>query len=148
MEILKILNEEKGLLLDMVDALKIERRALINDDIKNLESAVKSKEELKNKIDAIEEIRIKRCGSKKLKEILSLFEGDERKEAEDIGKEMEDAVFKIREINNTNRLLINQSLNYIRAVMNTLTPPNVKSYNSSGSVSGSGSSNGIFDTSV
>lgn len=148
MEILEILYKEKELLVEMLDTLKTEKQVLINDDVKKLEETVKKKEELKSRIDCIEKLRIEKCGSRKLKDILPLFKAKEREEIEVLGREIENAVFGIQEINNVNRLLIKQSLNYIRAVMNMLTPQGVKVYNSAGTVNGSASSSGIFDTSA
>lgn len=148
MEILEILYKEKGLLMEMLDTLKTEKQVLINDDVKKLEEIVKKEEELKSQIDSIEKLRIEKCGNKRLKDILPLFKGSEREEIEALGREIENAVSGIQEINNINSLLIKQSLNYIRSVMNMLTPKGVKVYNSTGTVNGSASSSGIFDTSA
>lgn len=134
MGLLDILKDEKELLLNMLDTLKAEKEALINDNIDKIQETAKKKEELKLKIDDLEIRRVEECGNRKLKDLLPLLDEKERDQVESIGKEIENAVFGIQEINKVNCLLIKQSLNYIRAVMNLMSPPKAKVYNSNGAV--------------
>lgn len=145
MEVIEILSEEKELLLKMLDTLKAEKDALVNDDIDKLKAAVKRKQELKYGIDGIETARIEKCGDKTLKELILLFEGREKDEMKLLGKEITDAVREIQEINDMNRRLVKQSLNYIRAVRNMISPPKVNVYNSTGIIDNNSPASRLLD---
>lgn len=148
MELIKILSEEKELLIKMLDILKAEKQILINEDIKGLEEINKKKEELKSKIEEAEKIRIKECKGMKLKDMLMAFEGKEREELERLGKEIEDLVYNIQNINEINQQLIKQSLNYIKTVLQLLSQPKVKIYNPTGRLNENNASSGVIDRSV
>lgn len=148
MSILTILVQEKDLLLEMFDTLNKEKEILINDDIKELEKIIVKKEELKYRIDEVENTRLGLCGDRKLNDILEDMDGKEKGNAEELGKEIESIMFKIQEVNNTNGLLIKQSLNYVRAVISAVTPAKPSVYNLTGRMEESNASSSILNKSV
>lgn len=148
MDLLDVLRQEKELLIGMLNLLKEEKEVLIKDDIKELDRITKIKEELKLKIDDIENTRFDMCRGKKLKDILPQLNMGEREEAQKIGEEMENITFGIQEINNTNRMLINQSLNYIRTIINIISPNKPSVYGATGKIEGSRINNSLLNKSV
>jgi flagellar biosynthesis/type III secretory pathway chaperone len=102
-----------------------EKKALLDDNVEKLNKIVRLKEELKSSIDEVEKERISLCGNLKLRDIISSLGGYEKEEAKKAGKDIEDTVYKIQEINNTNQLLIKHSLDYTRLVLNLLSPRKV-----------------------
>jgi flagellar biosynthesis/type III secretory pathway chaperone len=148
MSVLDVLKKESALLSRLLTAVTEEKRALLDDNIEELNLLVRLKEELKGCINGVENERISLCGNLKLKEIVSGFEGNEREEAKKVGKDIEETVYKIQEINNTNQLLIKHSLDYTRLVINLLSPKKVTTYNLSGRVGDTSAASSILNKSV
>lgn len=145
---LNILNAEKELLVGMLDALTVEKEALIKNNVEELQRATASKEEIKRKLDNLEKVRMEKWGSNRLSELIPLMDGYEREEAVKIKKDMENMVFGIQELNNTNRMLLRQSLNYVRTIVNILSPADVTIYNPSGRAQNTITSSGLLNKSV
>jgi flagellar biosynthesis/type III secretory pathway chaperone len=148
MDILEMLRMEKGLMLEMLESLRSEKEALIGDDIDRLVEASRSKEQLRQKIEEIEKSRISKYSNARLSVLLDSIDEESRLEAEELGKEMENMIFGIQEINNTNRLLIKQSLNYIRSVINAVSPARAATYKPTGQLQDGAASIGILNKSV
>lgn len=148
MSIIDTLCIEKGLLFELLNTLKAEKEMLINDNIEELSKIVKTKEELKKQIEDIEKIRLEKYDSKSLKEILPTLQGSERDQAQKLGEEMENLVSLIQEINDTNDLLIKQSLSYVRSLINIMSPRKVTVYNPAGQVQDSVPGSSMFNKSV
>lgn len=148
MDILGVLREEKELLGKMLKILNKEKEILIRNDVVELQKVVEEKEELKKVIDQVEDRRHNLCGGRRLKEILPELDGKEREEIEKTGSQMEEIVHSIQEANNTNNLLLKQSLNYIRTVVNLLTPVNPSIYGADGRVEDSKVKVNMLDKSV
>lgn len=148
MEILEILSTEKGLLYEMLNTLMAEKEVLINDNIEGIHRTTSSIEELKIRLSDIEKTRMTKLGSKRLKDILPELDENDRVTAEALGREMEDMVFKIQEINDTNKLLVKQSLNYVKSVINLVSPGKVTVYNPAGSVENTETGSIVLNKSV
>lgn len=148
MDILYALREEKELLRQMLDTLEEEKKALIKNDVEKIQKMLEIKEDLKGRIDEIEKARIEGYGTQRLKEILPVLENGERKEAEALGSEMMGIVSDIRQENETNRMLLKQSLSYVKMYMNMLLPQKVTVYGSSGQIQGGTQNTSILNESV
>lgn len=148
MDILNALREEKRLLLEMLDTLEEEKTALINNDTEKIQKALKNKEDLKSRIDDIEKVRIDKYGTQRLKEILPGLGSSEKEEAEKLGSDMAEIVYKIQQTNETNRMLIKQSLSYVKLLMNILLPQKVTVYGQTGQVQGGAQNTSILNKSV
>jgi hypothetical protein len=148
MDIVDMLSAERELLTELLNVIKMEKKVLIKDDIKALNEIVKIKQDLKNKIAEMEKDRINMYGGLTLKELLPKLNQKEREEAELIGKDMENMVYGIQEINNTNRQLINQSLKYIRSLINIVVPRRVAVYKQSGRIEDSSITSSILNKSI
>lgn len=148
MDILKILGMERDLLFEMLNTLMAEKEVLIKDNVAELQKITAQKDILKKQIDSIEKIRFEKFGSRKLDGILQSLEGDERTEAEKLGKDMENMILGIQEANSTNRMLIKQSLNYIRTIMNIISPAGITVYNPAGQIQGGLTTRSTLNTSV
>ena len=148
MNIIDTLCIEKGLLFELLNTLKAEKEMLINDNIEELSKIVKTKEELKTRIEDIEKMRLEKWGSKSLKEVRSTLQGSERDQAQKLGEELESLVSLIQEMNDTNDLLIKQSLSYVRSLINIMSPRKVTVYNTAGQVQDSVPGSSMFNKSV
>jgi flagellar biosynthesis/type III secretory pathway chaperone len=148
MNVLEVLKKERDLLSRLLTAVTEEKRALLDENIEEINRLVRLKEELKSCIDDVENERINICGNLKLKEIISGFEGNEKEEIKEVGKYIEETVYKIQDINNTNQLLIKHSLDYTRLVINLLSPKKVTTYNPSGRVGNTSTASSILNKSV
>jgi len=148
MDIIDVLREERNLLIEMLETLKTEKELLIKDDIKELEKVLKAKEELKSRIGEVEKTRIDLCGCYKLKEMFFNIKETDRQEAEEIGKDMENIILGIHETNETNRLLIKQSLNYIRSIINAISPRKPMVYRPTGKMEDGSKVSSILNKSV
>lgn len=148
MDILGVLKEEKELLVKMLDILNKEKDILIKNDVTALQRVVEEKEELKKVIDEVENKRFNICGGRKLKDMLPELDGKVRGDIEKTAGEMEKIVFNIQEANNTNSLLLKQSLNYIRAVVNLLSPAQSSVYGANGRIGEGGVKVNRLDKSV
>lgn len=138
MRLMDLLKYEQELLSQLMQTLKEENKALVDDDIPSLNKIVKTKETLSNSVRAIESQRISGYGDINLSSIVFKLESEgktqEAHEIDSIGTDMQDKIFKIKEQNETNQLLIRQSLNYVKTMMNILCPKKNKLYNPSGEI--------------
>ncbi|KPU44660.1 FlgN protein [Oxobacter pfennigii] len=148
MELINLLEEEKKCLKDMLDILNEEKAAVISDDMQRLQGAAKKKEELKLKIDDLEITRIQKCGDKTLSEIISLHEGSEKAELETLAADFKDIVKNIQKINDMNRRLINQSLNFVKAAISTAAPSGTSVYGQNGSINKKSTSSAMLDRNI
>lgn len=148
MDLLKMLTNEKNLLIEMLETLKLEKQILINDDINGLKEVTEKKGKLASSIDNCEKARIAQYGNATLKELTLKLDGKKSEEAEALGRDIKSAVYEIQQLNDLNCQLMKQSLNYIRAVMNLVSPPKVSVYNSSGNVNNKPSASGMLDRNI
>lgn len=148
MDLTSTLREEKQILTEIVKIMKQEKEALIKDNINALEEITRAKEEMKRRLDSIEKDRIKFYGHVGLKEILPGLKENEREEAQAIGEDMAALVLEISELNDTNYLLIAQSLSYARGMINALSPEKPMVYNPTGKMQDTGLKSGILNKSV
>ena len=132
MNILEMIKAENKILFEMINTLEFEKDALISDNIESLEQATNNKQELKRRIEEIEKNRIEIYGLKSLKEILPNLSEEDRIIVQRLGIDMERLVAAVQEMNNINENLIKQSLNYVRFVLNVMSPHKVSVYGSSG----------------
>ena len=132
MNILDMIKAENEMLFEMINTLRFEKDALISDNIESLQKAVINKEKLKSHIGEIEKIRIEIYGLKSLKEILPDLSEEDRAIAQSLGIDMERLVSDVQEMNLINENLIKQSLNYVKFVLNVMSPHKVSVYGSSG----------------
>lgn len=148
MDILGVLREEKELLVKMLHILNKEKDILIKNDVVELEKVAEEKEELKKIIDQVEDRRHNLCGGRRLKDILPELDAKDREDIENTGIEMEKLVHDIQEANNTNSLLLKQSLSYIRTVVNLITPVKPSTYGADGRVEDGKAKINMLDKSV
>lgn len=148
MNLLDTLKTEKGLLDNMLNILAEEKNVLIKNDIEGIYQIAMKKEELKRRIEEIEKYRIEVWGNAKLKELISLLDIGEREEAEAVGEALERVVQEIQNANDTNTLLVKQSLDYARMMINTINPPKLSVYGQNGRVESSREVTGRLNTSI
>lgn len=148
MDIVSALSSEKGLLKELLNVLTREKQALINDNIEGLREAVRLKEDIKNKIQEAEEARVGEYGDIKLKELLPSLKENERRKVEKLGEEMKSLAHSIEEINNANRLLVEHSLDYVRSIINMMSPKKVTLYKPTGTVEGGESVSSMLNKSI
>lgn len=141
MNIVDKLKEEKELLEELLDILKKEKDALMKDDVVAVDELSKRKLDINEKFMAIEKQRELICNGKALKDIIIGLDQREKIEAENIKADIEKLVYSISEHNETNNLLIKQTLNYIRAMINIVAPPKASVYSQTGKVNASASLN-------
>jgi FlgN protein. len=148
MNITFFLREECGLLSELLSAAEKEKTALVYNKIEDISNAVQAVEEIKARIGRIEDERLGEYGDISLNDILAKIDGTEKIEAKAIGNQMKKLVRQIEDVNNTNRLLAKQSLNYVRAVMSALIPKPVSTYGQSGKVEGSTTRSSLVDVNI
>jgi flagellar biosynthesis/type III secretory pathway chaperone len=148
MDIMNTLKAERSLLEQIVELLKDEKQALIKNDIDEIQQIAAKKEELKVQVDEIEKHRIDICGSTKLKDMILQMNEKDKQEAEKIGSDMEKAVNEIQKANDVNGMLLKQSLDYVRMMVNVMNPPKVSVYNTKGRVESNRDNSGMLNTSI
>jgi flagellar biosynthesis/type III secretory pathway chaperone len=148
MNIINMLTSQKEVLTSLLEILNKERDALIHEDIDDIVEFQEKKIELKQKIDDIEENRQEIYGDKRLKEILESMKGQNRQKAEKLGSEVEELAAEIIKINDINDMLVRQSLDYIRTMIDFLTPKKVTVYKSTGKVDSSAAPSSVINKSV
>lgn len=152
MSLIDLLKEEQGLVSQMLEALKRENKALINDDISSLNEAVKAFERLNNSVLKIEQERINSFGGSNITDIILRLQREgkfeEAHEIEIIGRDMREKTNNIEQLNQNNDLLIRQSLSYVRSMINILSPEENKLYSPSGEISSEAPSKNVLDISI
>lgn len=148
MNIIDLLISQREVLTNLLEILDKERDALIHENIDDIAEFQEKKKELKQRIDIIEEKKQEIYGEKRLKEILDSMEGQDRQKAEKLGLEVEELVMDIIEINDINDMLIRQSLDYIRNMINIFTPKKVTVYKSTGKVDSGAAPSSVINKSV
>lgn len=152
MSIMDLLEEEYGLLAQMAEALKKENKALINDDTASLEKIVNAKEKLNDSFEKIEDQRICGYGNSSISSIIMQLEEsgriEEARELNMMGMDMKQKAEDIKQLNETNSLLIRQSLSYVKSIINILLPVRNKLYSQSGEINIDAQQKNMLDISI
>lgn len=151
MKLIDLLKDEQGILSQLLQILKNENTALVKDDISSLNKIVRAKEALNNSILKIESCRVSDFGNLSISSIVGKLESEgklqEACEIDSIGTDMKEKIFNIKQLNETNQLLIRQSLNYVRSMIDVLSPKN-KLYNPSGEINSNVQQKSTLDISI
>lgn len=126
-QLLKCLNTHKHLYGVLLDLGEKKRRAIISNDIKELEDVIAEEENIVKQVEAVEGLRIK-CAQMAAKRLNidgkitheKIIERDceARKEFGEIGKEIKTLLIRLKDLNSVNDALIQKRLGYIEDVKN------------------------------
>lgn len=118
MDIQDILLQQKDLLLQLRDVVGEEKKALISEDGKKLHTLVENKAKLMDLIEETEKSRLSNFGDCKLSEMD--IPNDQMQTVQQMGQEIRKIYEEVRDYQEINLMLTQQSIDYQTMLMNVI----------------------------
>lgn len=148
MEFINFLIKQRELLEDLITCLEKEKQALIKEDAQSLLDLIEEKKQLLNLLEKVEEKRKEIYPGLNLRKMEETGVLDE--ECKKAGEEVRDLMGKVQQLQETNQLLTQQSLEYTNQMLFLLRgnqKPTPSSYGANGKI-GNNKNNAMLDRSV
>jgi flagellar biosynthesis/type III secretory pathway chaperone len=132
MELITLLNQQNKILTNLLDCLKKEKEALIQEDAQALLKIIEEKKRHMNLLEQVEQKREETfpgINLTKLRETGLLTE-----DLEAAGKELKALVESVKELQETNHLLTRQSLIYVNKMISLIKGSQTPTYNEEGKI--------------
>lgn len=154
--LIKILNDQKSLILELLDLAGEQLRALKHDDLDEIKNITSQQEYIGRQVAVLEQKRSliiegysQKIGVeiKHFNELRLYTSSDDFTEVQMIRDEIIDSSQKLKRENELNSLLLKQGLKYTETMLRVLNPKSSSVYGKSGDVHRAGSQ-GIIDTNI
>ncbi len=143
LQITQLLEEQNQIIKELIQVGEEQLEALKIDDIEQI-NATASKQENLGRMLALKEKERREIAytlgkelnidNIKLSDILKIVDEKYRNKLNEISQEIITNQEKLHDINETSKLLLRQSLQYVQKIMNCIDPPENKIYGSSGQI--------------
>ncbi|MBO8167953.1 MAG: flagellar protein FlgN [Thermoanaerobacteraceae bacterium] len=140
----ELLVKQNEIIEELIALGERETEALKENDIKNLAQIVREQEQVgvqlaemeKERLALQEELAAKLPAARDagLKDILRMSALSHTEELEQLADKLKENYRQLQVLNETNKLLIRQSLSYVNKILSVLTPQEEKTYHRSGMV--------------
>ena len=128
MDIIHILKTELSTLNELLEVLKREKEVLIKEDGNKLTKIIHEKLNIMEKLDKIEKDRVDIMKDKTVDDLME----EKKNEVLNIKNSIKNTVKSIEELQETNRLLTKQSLDYTQKMIDVFKKGQKKSHNTYG----------------
>lgn len=118
----EVLRKEKIVLTELIKLTQKEREILVNCDGAALKVCLKKKENLKRALELLEEKRATFTGDRTLAEITAAGEPQAVKNLVTLHNEMKKILRELKELNDTNALLLRHELAYMKFMQEMINP--------------------------
>ncbi len=143
LQIKHLLEEQNQIMKQLIQVGEEQLEALKIDDIEHI-NATTSKQETLGRMLALKEKERRETAyalgkqlnidNIKLSDILNIVNDKERIKLNELSQEIITNQEKLHDINETSKLLLRQSLHYVQKIMDSIDPPENKTYGSSGQI--------------